>query len=88
MTIGNITDRMMQLSHIHHRAPNRDCPICFQDGGPDLSENNRLWWENQVRTLERSVMAEEQASDYFLARAERHALRDAKKQFAASICNG
>ena len=88
MAIVNVNDRMMQFSHIHHRAPNLDCPICFPAGGSGLSENNRLWWENQVRKLERSVMAEEQAGDYFLARAERHALSDAKKKFAASICNG
>ena len=54
----------------------------------ELAENNRLWWERKVISLERSLMAANQSGDSFLARAERHALLDAKKKLAASICNG
>ena len=53
-----------------------------------LAEMNLHWWEKQLTMIERSIMAAEQAGDGFLLRAERYALSDAKKKFAASICNG
>ena len=88
MAVVNVTDRMMELSHIHHNEPNRDCPICTPGRGGSLAEDNRRWWENKVTELVRSVMAAEQAGDTFLALAERTALSDARKKFAEAICNG
>ena len=88
MAIVNVDDRMMQLSHIHHKVPNRDCPICTPSRGGSLAEDNRRWWANRVNLLERAVIEAWQDRDYFLVRAERYALSDAKKKFAEAICNG
>ena len=28
MVFLDVTDRMVQLAHLHHNEPNRDCPLC------------------------------------------------------------
>ena len=51
----------------------------------DLQENNRFWWEQQVRRLELSVKAAERDGDEFLARGERGALDDAIEKLSLCI---
>ena len=50
-----------------------------------LMENNRLWWQNKVRELERAVIVAERVGDKFLARAERAALSDALENLALCL---
>ena len=48
----------------------------------DEAEYHRLWWEGNVKSLERDLVLAEHRGDDFLARAHRHTLVEAREKLA------